>query len=139
MNMMVNDTARLSNDVLVVVSTLAPEIELNKLEIRLEEILSNYEIVRKSDKEIENDLFEKIDIFLSSRTIEGLSGKTLEGYGIELRLFANYVNKAVVKISTSDIRQYLAHEKSWMISTVDRKLSVIKTFFGWLVNEELLL
>lgn len=139
MDIRVNDTARLMNDVLVVMSTINPDVELNLLEVRLEEVVHNYEIVRKSDKEIENDIFEKIDIYLSARQIEGLSGETLKGYQIELRNFAFYVNKAVVKISTADIRQYLASNSTWMMSTVDSKLSKIKTFFGWLVKEELLL
>lgn len=139
MDIRVNDTARIKNDVLVVVSTLAPEIELSLLEVRLEEVLHNYDIVRKSDKEIENDLFDKIEIYLSARQIEGLSSQTLSGYKIELSNFAYFVNKATVKISTSDIRQYLASNKEWMMSTVDSKLSKIKTFFAWLVGEELLL
>src|SRR5690606_12206051 len=39
----------------------------------------------------------------------------------------------------SDIRKYLASNKNWQMSTVDNKLSRIKTFFGWLVQEEILL
>ncbi|WP_299090327.1 site-specific tyrosine recombinase/integron integrase [uncultured Metabacillus sp.] len=136
---MINDTSRLMNDLEVVVSTLSPETELNKLSIRLEEVLSNYEIHRKTLKDIENDITDKIELFLSSRKIEGLTQKTLDGYKIELNQFANYVQKPVVQITTADIRKYLAHNESWMITTVDRKLSVIKTFFGWLVKEELLL
>lgn len=136
---MINDTARLANDLLVIVSTLAPEIDLQVLPVRLEEVLSNYEIHRKTQQDIENDLQEKIDVFLSARTVEGLSQLTIDGYKMELGLFANFVNKAVVQITTSDIRKYLASNKTWMISTVDRKLSVLKTFFGWLVKEEMLL
>ncbi|HZH61764.1 MAG TPA: tyrosine-type recombinase/integrase [Metabacillus sp.] len=136
---MINDTARLMNDLEVVVSTLAPDTVQDKLSIRLEEVLSNYDIHRKTLKDIENDLMDKIDIYLSSRTIEGLSHKTLDGYRIELIQFAKYINKPVVQITTSDIRKYLAHNSHWMISTMDRKLSVLKTFFCWLVREELLL
>jgi site-specific recombinase XerD len=136
---MTNDTARLANDLLVVMSTLAPDIEINKVEVRLEEVLSNYEISRKTQKEIENDFNDKMETYLSARAIEGLSQRTLSGYKMELSMFAKYVNKAVVQITTSDIRKYLAHNKNWMITTVDGKLSVIKTFFGWMVKEEMLL
>lgn len=134
-----NDTIRIMRELEVVVSTLAPETEQDKLFIRLEEVLSNYDIHRKTLKEIENDMQEKIDLFLSSRKIEGLSNKTLKGYKIELDLFSRYIQKAVVQITTADVRKYLAHNDKWMISTMDRKLSVLKTFFGWLVREELLL
>jgi site-specific recombinase XerD len=136
---MINDTARLANDLNVIVSTLAPDIEMNKLEVRLEEVLSNYEIHRKTQKDIENDLMDKIEIYLSARKVEGLSEYTIKGNYLELTMFANYVNKAVVQITTSDIRKYLASNKDWMMSTVDNKLSKIKTFFGWLVQEEMLL
>jgi site-specific recombinase XerD len=136
---LVNDTARLANDLLVVMSTLVPDIELNKVEVRLEEVLSNYLIERKTQKDIENDFDEKLEVYLSSRKIEGLSSITLKEYKLELINFAKYVNKPVVQITTSDIRKYLGHKKSWKISTVDNKLSKLKTFFGWLVKEELLL
>ena len=92
---MINDTARLANDLNVVISTLAPEIEMQKLEVRLEEVLSNYEIHRKAYRDIENDLQDKIEVFLSSRKIEGLSQLTLDGYKIELGNFAKYINKQI--------------------------------------------
>ncbi len=136
---MINDTARIANDLKVVISTLLPDVEMNRLEIRLEEVLCNYDIIRKSDKEIANDFQEKIDLYLSARAIEGLSPKTIEGYRIELNLLCGFISKAVVQITTADIRQYLASNKSWMMSTVDSKLSKLKTFFGWLVREEMLL
>jgi site-specific recombinase XerD len=136
---MANDTARIANDLLVVMSTLAPDVDMQVLPVRLEEVLSNYEISRKSEKDIENDFSDKLETYLSARAIEGLSQKTLSGYKMELSMFAKYVNKAIVQITTSDIRKYLAHNTKWKITTVDGKLSVIKTFFGWLVKEEMLL
>jgi site-specific recombinase XerD len=136
---LINDTARLMNDLEVVMSTLAPDVDLQKLKVRLEEVTSNYEIHRKSEKDIENDLQEKIDIYLSSRKVEGLSNLTLNRYKNELNMFMKYVDKAIVQITTSDIRKYLAHNPNWMISTVDSKLSGLKSFFGWLVKEEMLL
>lgn len=134
-----SDMARLMNDLNVVMSTLAPDINMQKLEVWMEETLSNYDIKRKSDKEIKNDIKEKIELYLSARKIEGLSDLTLAGYKIEMSLFAAYMDKAVVQITTPDIRKYLSHNEKWMMSTVDRKLSVIKSFFSWLVAEEMLL
>jgi site-specific recombinase XerD len=139
MKWLINDTSRLTNDLLVIVSTIALDVEMNKLEVRLEEVLSNYTINRKTKKDIENDLNEKIEIFISARTIEGLSQRTIDGYIHELNMFAKYINKPVVQITTSDIRKYLASNTSWQIGTVDRKLSVIKTFLSWLVKEEMLI
>lgn len=136
---MVNDVARLMNDLNVIVSTVCPDVDMQVLPVRLEEVLSNYEIHRKTQKEIENDLQEKIEIYLSARKVEGLSHLTLAVYKNELGMFANFVNKAVVQITTSDIRKFLANNNKWMISTVDHKLSVVKSFFSWMVKEEMLL
>lgn len=135
----VNDAARLMNDLEVVISTVDNDIERNKLVVWLEEVLSNYEIKRKTSIDVENDLLEKIDMFISARTIEGLSEKTLNGYKIELGMFSKTIDKPIVRITTTDIRKYLASNPKWMASTVDRKLSVLKAFFNWLVDEELLL
>jgi site-specific recombinase XerD len=68
-----------------------------------------------------------------------LSQRTIDGYKHELNLFQKFINKPVVQITTSDIRKYLASNTAWMVSTVDRKLSVIKTFLSWMVKEEMLL
>jgi len=135
----VNDTARLMNDMNVVTSIVSPDVDEVKLMHRLEEILSNYDIKRKTELDIEDDTAEKVEMFLAAKQLEGLSQLTLEGYIIELRMFCNFVNKAVVTITTPDIRSYLASNKDWQVGTIDKKLSVLKSFFGWLVQEELLL
>ncbi|KAB2335095.1 site-specific tyrosine recombinase/integron integrase [Bacillus mesophilum] len=136
---MVNDGARLSNDLISTICTIEPDIDLTRLSLRIEEVLANFHIERRSQKELENDLREKIELYLDARKIEGLSQLTLEGYKTELNLFANFTDKAVSHVTTVDIRKYLAYDSSLMLSTTDRKLSVLKSFFGWLVKEEILL
>lgn len=133
------DTARLVNDVNVIVAMLCPEVDAMKLSIRLEEIVCNYEIHRKTVTAIEKDVAEKIDLFIASKRLEGLSETSLKDYRIELKVFERHFPKAVVQITTSDIRQYLSRDESWKMTTVDTKLSILKSFFGWLVREEILL
>lgn len=133
------DTARLVNDINVIVTMLCPEIDTMKLSVRLEEVVSNYKIHWKSVVEIEEDILEKVDLFIASKRLEGLSETTLKSYKIQLEAFAKYCPKAVAHVTTPDIRQYLAQDKGWKISTVDTILSILKTFFGWLVIEEILL
>lgn len=133
------DTARLVNDVNVIVTMLCPEVDAMKLSLRLEEVVSNYEIHRKTVTEMEKDISEKIDLFIASKRLEGLSEVSLKDYRIELRAFDRYFNKAVVQITTSDLRQFLSRNDRWKMTTVDKKLSVLKTFFGWIVKEEILL
>lgn len=136
---MINDSARLMNDMNVVTSIISPDINEMKLMLRLEEILTNYDIKRKTALDIEDDTAEKVNMFLSAKRLEGLSQLTLDGYLIELRMFHGYVDKATVLITTPDIRSFLASNRIWAVGTVDKKLSVLKSFFSWLVGEELLL
>ncbi|PAV30155.1 hypothetical protein CIL05_06725 [Virgibacillus profundi] len=116
---MINDTSRLMNDMNVITSVLSPDVDEVKMKLRLEEVLNNYEIHRKTETQIEDDFPEKVEMFLSARELEGLSAETLKGYLIELRMFNKFTKKATVQITTLDIRQYLASNKSWMVGTVD--------------------
>ena len=136
---MINDVAKLMNEMHTVTGVLSPGIDEVKLMHRLEEILSNYDIKKKSTEDIENDATEKIEMFLSGKQLEGLSQLTLEGYLMELTMFYNHVDKPTVQITTSDIRSYLASNKEWQVGTIDKKLSVLKSYFSWLVQEELLI
>lgn len=136
---MSNDTARLMSDLNTIVSTFIPDVELNKLSIRLEEVLCNYEIERKSDLKLAMDIPEKIELYISSKKIEGLSAKTLMGYKSELLVFSRFCQKATVLVTTTDIRSFLASFSEAKMSTIGQKLSVLKSFFGWLVKEEVLL
>lgn len=75
---MVNDTSRLMNDMNVVTSIISPDVDEVKLMHRLEEILGNYDIQRKTELSIEDDTIEKVDMFLAAKQLEGLSKITLD-------------------------------------------------------------
>jgi site-specific recombinase XerD len=128
-----NDTVRLLNDLQVITSIIDPSIDLTKLSFRLEEVLANYNINRKTQSETENDLYENIKLYINARKIEGLSKLTLAGYLLDLNKFAEYVNKPTAHINTSDIRKYLASDLNWEASTIGKKLDIIRSFFQWLV------
>jgi integrase/recombinase XerD len=136
---MANDVARLMNDLNVLVSTMFPEADMNVLPVRLEEVLCNYNIERKSDMQMDQDLPEKVELYLASKKIEGLSSKTLKGYKSELRLFTDYCKKPTSLVNAADIRGFLASFESAKMSTIGQKLSVLKSFFAWMVKEEILL
>jgi hypothetical protein len=104
---MANDVARLMNDLNVLVSTMFPDTDMNVLPVRLEEVLCNYNIERKSDLQMDKDLPEKVQLYLASKKIEGLSSKTLGGYKIELKLFTDYCKKPTALVNTADIRGFL--------------------------------
>lgn len=136
---MENGKNRLMVDLISIVSTLAPDVDLTKLNHRTEELLGNYKIERLSTEEAADDLPEKIEMFISSKSLEGLSENTLEDYALELLLFAGHCKLPVAHITTVHIRNYLSSLKGVMTSTVGKKLSVLKSFFGWMNEEEIIL
>lgn len=130
---------RIANEVLSSVGIMFPDADQSLLELKMEEILANYEIQRKSELELEEDLEEKIDMYLSAMKIEGLAPGTLYGSQLELEKFAKFCAKPTAVITTNDIRRFLASCDGVMATTLGKKLSSIKSFFGWLVREEILL
>lgn len=136
---MINSNNRFAIDLLSVVSTLMPEADMVKLTHRFEEVMANYTIERKTLVEMEEDIPEKIDTYISSKRIEGLAEGTLIDYRMELFLFAGHCKAAAAQVTAVDIRNYLASIKGVMMSTIGKKLSVLKSFFGWLLTEEMIL
>jgi site-specific recombinase XerD len=134
-----NGKNHLMIDALSIVSTIAPDADMTKITHRLEEAFGNYEIERKTHVEIAQDLPEKVVMFISAKRLEGLSYNTLKDYELELRLFAAKCPLAVAQVSTAAIRSYLGGIDDVAASTIGKKLSVLKSFFAWLVGEEFIL
>ena len=84
------------------------------------------------------DLQQKIELFLSGKKIEGLSRETLKGYRLELKIFSGHVSKAANEITTADIRIYLSECDHLKTSSLAKRLSILKSMFGWLANEEVI-
>lgn len=134
-----NDNRKFINNLVVNVKTLFPDLDESKLMIRVEEVVSNFEVEVKSNEKLKDDMVSNIKLYISSKQLEGLSPLTLEDYYRELIMFDYKVQKPTVQINTADIRQYLASSPTNMASTTGKKLSVIKSFFSWLVDEEIIL
>lgn len=137
--MSMSDVARILNDLEVVVTNIEPEIDSVKLKIRLEEVVDRFIIKTRTPADMEQDLLDNIRLYISAKRLEGLSELTLTDYYRELVMFEYSVTKSTVQVTTSDIRRYLAANENVMASTNGKKLSVIKSFFAWLVDEEIIL
>lgn len=110
-----------------------------ELALELMAILTQYDIKPAAIPNGHPDLAQKIKLFLAGKRLEGLSALTLEGYELELRTFAGHIHKATDEITTADIRIYLGEYDYLKPSTLSRKLSVSKSFFGWLTAEEIII
>lgn len=119
-------------------SGLVPGVDLSELRTKLSEVISRFDVRRVEQQEPHPDLTEKIELFLSGKKLEGLSPLTLADYKLHLNRFADQVKKKVEDVSAADIRVYLGQFRDQKISTLSTKLSVLKSFFGWLTAEEIL-
>lgn len=122
----------------VVSAISCPNMDKLELQETLTAILSQYDIKPALIPHGHPDLQQKIKLFLAGKKLEGLARSTLEGYELELRIFAERVPKAAEDVSTADIRIYMSEFDYLKQSSLSKKLSVLKSMFGWLVNEDIL-
>lgn len=135
-----NSTAELMlEQVMNVVSFSCQTFDKQKLHESLSEIFVEYEIKPSPIPEGHPDLTAKIKLFLAGKRLEGLSELTLKGYALDLRIFAEHIQKATAEITTADIRTYLGEFNRLKSSSLSSKLSVLKSFFSWLTSEDILL
>lgn len=134
-----SDAYKIANDIRTITSMSSEKVDEVQLQLLLEGVLSNYEIKRKTDAKIEDDLPEKIALFIGAKRLEGLSELTLSNYQLELNVFAGHFKKAVSQINTAEIRSYLGRNPRLKTSTISTKLTMLKSFFGWLVKEDVIL
>lgn len=86
---------------------------------------------------------EYIEIYLNSKLKYGLKSITVKTYRPELELLGEFFNKTSInKISPQKIKEYLDYrQEAFNVnakSTLDTIRSVIKTFFQWLKDENLI-
>jgi len=103
--------------------------------------LNGYELTDTNTSSSASDLNEKIKFFLDTRLLDGLSAKTINAYKSELVQFSRYCSKTVSQITISDLRGYIADaqsEHALKRTTINNKTTILKTFFRFLVSEEML-
>lgn len=128
----------LISEITAYISELVP-IHVQDVKSRLSQIVAKYHVTKPEQDEVHPDLMDNIDLFLASKKLEGAAENTLSGYRLDLKIFADRVKKRTADISAADIRVYLAQFDHLKMSSISKKLSVLKSFFGWLTAEEILL
>ncbi len=82
---------------------------------------------------------ELLDLFITSKTVEGCSNKSIKYYLYILNCFFNKITKSAKDVTTDDIRNYLdVYFKNALIgkTSIDNIRRVISTFFSWLEEED---
>ena len=104
----------------------------------LTDLLKGYTITRESD-ETRSDLHRRIKYYLGAKKIDGLSERTLKNYKANLESFAAKVEKSAAKITTDDIRGYIAYldeTRHLKETSLQTHINTLRAFFGWLHTEE---
>ena len=107
---------QLKNDVLMMLDNYVSVHDLREIEIKIEMILSNYEIEKRKTDIVPYTpkLPETVEIFIVSKKIAGLSEKTLYLYLIVLTDF--FFSNSIVRKSNHDIN-ILAFRCNFNITT----------------------
>ena len=100
------------------------------------EVLYDYEINKKSTELMISDIPEKAQLFLGTKRLEGLSPQTLKNYKYELIRFSKVLNRTVASITSMDLKMYFASMQGINNNTLSTRITVIKSFFTWLIDEE---
>ena len=108
---------------------------------KLQEVIIDTFAENKIEKsEISNEDF--LRMFLDAKRIEGCSDRTIKYYKATIEHFINSVDGMVRKITTEEIREYLAsyqRRNSCTNVTVDNIRRNISSFFTWLEEEDYIL
>lgn len=119
------------------------DYQLNKLKESLIINFKDVEFIIKTDeiKKIEELEENKklIELFLSSKKIEGCSNRTIKYYEEIINKFISEFDKSIKNINTDNIRQYLSEYKelsNCSSITIDNLRRVLSSFFSWLEDED---
>lgn len=119
------------------------KIQIDKLKDVLYAKFENIELTEITDelkKLNEKGTNEKyIEMFISSKKVEGCSGRTIKYYKETIDKLISNLNKAIKNITTEDIRNYLSkykEETNCSATTIDNVRRIFSTFFSWLEDED---
>lgn len=126
--------------IVIVLNEMAEYLSITQMK-KLQEVIINTFAENVLDKsEIPNEDFLKM--FLDAKQVEGCSGRTIKYYRTTIEHFISNNNNPVRKITTEEIREYLAeYQKINNCSnvTVDNVRRNISSFFSWLEEEDYIL
>ncbi len=126
--------------VVSILNEMAEYLSVAQMKKLQEVILKNLSDKVAEKKQISNE--EYLTMFIAAKSIEGCSKRTLSYYGSTIETMLEEVTTSVRKITTEEMRQYLAdYQKRNNCSkvTVDNVRRNISSFFSWLEEENYIL
>lgn len=118
-----------------------PTLDQHKVRGILYECINNYEITARETALVASDIPDRAAMYLAVKKLDGLSEQTLYNYKLHLERFASIVVKPLSMVTTNDIRVYIAmlsKSKNLKQTSMGTEISILKSFFGWLNDEEII-
>ena len=117
--------------------------QMKQLQGALNRVLWNKQITVADPSIVDepNDL-GLMNLFLSSKKVEGCSDKTLRYYKATIEKMLTTIQIGVTHITTDDLRRYLARyeqESSCSKANIDNIRRILSSFFSWLEDENYIL
>lgn len=117
--------------------------QMKQLQNALNRVLWNKQITVADPSIVdEPEDFGLLDMFLSSKKVEGCSNKTLRYYRVTIDKMLTTLNIGVTHITTDDLRRYLAEyeqESGCSKANIDNIRRILSSFFSWLEDENYIL
>ena len=129
----------LLNEITTVVKMTSGDYDEIKLALYLDDLLSTYTIEVKDEIDVKESNGDFLMMYINAIKLENYSITTITNYQYELNRFINFIQKNLLRVTTTDIRQYLAAQSHLKSGTIATKLTIISSFYNWLVQEEMLL
>jgi len=112
--------------------------QLIQLKQTLENALQHFFVVDENKSEDEDNRI-LLEMFVSSKRIEGCSEKTLKYYQTTINAMLSFLGKGICHINTEDLRAYLIEYQRKNQSsrvTIDNIRRILSSFFSWLEDED---
>lgn len=103
----------------------------------LDETTQHFTIIEKSDSPINHP--DYVELFISSKRVEGCSEKTLHYYKKTVSKMLETVGKEANQITTEELREYLGNYQEKNCSskvTIDNIRRILSSFYSWLEDED---
>ena len=123
-----------------VLNEMAEYLSVSQMKKLQEVILSTFSENASNKLEIANEEFLKM--FLDAKRIEGCSDRTINYYRVTIEHLLCNIDTAVRKVTTEEIREYLADyqkRNNCTNVTIDNVRRNISSFFSWLEEEDYIL
>lgn len=117
-----------------------PEAQIRDIIRALDKVSSRYEIVKKTDPEALTD-DGIIDVYCRSLELSGRSKKTTKLYRFYLEKLHKFIGRELITARKNDLQRFIYYyqferEEKLSSKTASLMLTIIKSFYLWLTDEE---